>query len=177
MGDVFIRQRIPLVRHCSALNWIRKRKKIGVVLSFERLGTFEVPIEIGLLGNATAVKRGVGQSQKEPCQPPKSDPGTPPSCHHSRKFPPHSPGPAQQARPTSSPCWDLPLPIPPTPLLSQQLRLDFYFHLLNECFSSFQRELPWAGSTGRWQVLLLLEIRPLVWLRLGAGGCQRSMPI
>lgn len=33
---------------------------------------------MGLLGNATAVERGVGQCQKEPSQPPKSDLSTPP---------------------------------------------------------------------------------------------------
>lgn len=125
---------------------------------------------MGLLGNATAVKRGVGQSQKEPSQPPKSDPSTPPSCHHSRKFPPRSPGPARQACPTSSPCWDLPLPIPPTPPLSQQLRLDFYFHLLNECSSSFQRELPRTSSTGSCCCWKLGHLCDCVWVREDAKG-------
>jgi len=51
-----------------------------VVLSFERLATFEVSIEIRLLGNAMQLKEGL-VSLKEPSQLPECSQSTPPSFH------------------------------------------------------------------------------------------------
>lgn len=95
------------------------------------------------------VKRGgwsVSQRANSALQPNQSTPH--PRCTQ-QEIPSLSPQPARQACPTSSRCQDLPLPTLPPPLLSQQLHLDFYFHLLNERAFGFQGKRFQAGRSGR----------------------------